>query len=75
MKTLPCECCSREMYHRIFIYVLWIFCTQSYGLDDRGSYPDKGKDGILSLRHRVRPALGSSRPPYPTGTGGKAARA
>jgi hypothetical protein len=41
-----------------------------YRLDDRGSIPGRGKEGISSLRHRVQTGSGAHPPSYPMGTGG-----
>jgi hypothetical protein len=38
-----------------------------YGLDDRGSIPNRGYDGI---RHRIQTGSGSNPASYPIGTGG-----
>jgi hypothetical protein len=51
-----------------------------YGLDDRGSIPDRGDDENFSLRHRVLSGSGTQLASHRTGTegsysGGKAAGA
>jgi hypothetical protein len=40
-----------------------------YGFDDRGSIPEGGNDGNLSLRHRVQTGSGTHSASYPMGTG------
>jgi hypothetical protein len=42
-----------------------------YGLDDRGSIPGRGNDGILSLLHHVQTGSGAHIASYPMGTGSK----
>jgi len=41
-----------------------------YGLDDRGSFPGRVCDGILSLYHCVQTGPGAYPASYPMGTGG-----
>jgi hypothetical protein len=41
-----------------------------YGLDDRGSIPDRGKEGKFFLRHRVQIGSGVHLTSYATGIGG-----
>jgi hypothetical protein len=40
-----------------------------YGLDDRGSIPDRGDDVIFSLHHHVQTDSGAHPASYPVGTG------
>jgi hypothetical protein len=42
-------------------------------MDDRGSIPGRGSDGILSLRQRVKTGFGTHPASYAMGTGDKAA--
>jgi hypothetical protein len=39
-----------------------------YGLDDLGSIPGRGNDGVLSLRHRVQIGYGAHSASYSMGT-------
>jgi hypothetical protein len=43
--------------------------VSDYGLDDRGSIPDRGR-GFFFLAPASRPALGAHPASYPMGTGG-----
>jgi hypothetical protein len=41
----------------------------NFGLDNWGSFPSKGSDGIFSLHHRVQTGSGAHPASYPMGTG------
>jgi hypothetical protein len=42
----------------------------SYGLDELGSVPGRGNDGIFSPRHRVQTSPGAHPASYPVSIGG-----
>jgi hypothetical protein len=61
-----------EMFYRLYLWVdQMLLHTDSSinGLDDRGSIPGRGSDGIFSLRHHVQTDSEAHPAPYPMDTG------